>query len=88
MSEMGADDQQLTQLGSTLKHQPDAINQIISTVTSALGNTVWKGPARTQFEQDWEHSFKGALGRLNEAFVAAGTDCIKRSEALVQAMAH
>ena len=47
-----------------------------------LDGTAWTGPARDQFVEDWNGSFKQALGKLNEAFGLAGRDCITMSDEL------
>src|SRR5262249_14915898 len=72
MSMIGADVEQLAGLGRTLTNQIQQINAVMSTVSSALGNTLWKGPARDQFEADWSGSFVKALNSLNDAFGRAG----------------
>jgi uncharacterized protein YukE len=82
----GANPEQLASLGQSMKSQIASINTIISTVNSALGGTVWEGPAKQQFQSDWDTTFRTALNKLNEAFDAAGTDCINRSNALLQVM--
>lgn len=86
MSMYGANPEQLTSLGNSLKHQMESINGVISTVSSMLAGTTWEGPARQQFENDWNTTFRNALNRLNEAFDHAGTDCINRSRDLAQVM--
>ncbi len=86
MSLYGANPEQLASLGQSMKSQIASINTIISTVNSALGGTVWEGPAKQQFQSDWDTTFRTALNKLNEAFDAAGTDCINRSNALLQVM--
>ncbi len=86
MSLYGANPEQLASLGQSMKSQIASINTIISTVNSALGGTVWEGPAKQQFQSDWDTTFRTALNKLNEAFEAAGTDCINRSNALLQVM--
>lgn len=86
MSMYGANPEQLARLGSTMKHQIDTINTLISTVTSALGGTTWVGPARDQFEGDWNSTFRPALNRLGQAFDAAGQDCLLRSQDLQRVM--
>lgn len=86
MSMYGANPEQLASLGRSLKHQIESINGVMSAVSSALGATTWVGPARDQFEQDWNTTFKSALGRLNQAFDAAGQDCINRSADLQRVM--
>jgi uncharacterized protein YukE len=82
MSMYGANPEQLESLGHTLKSQIEAINAVVSTVTSTLGNTTWTGPARDRFQSDWDGSFRGALNQLNSAFDAAGTDCVTRAAIL------
>ena len=54
---------------------------------SALGSTVWQGPARERFESDWHSSFEPALGNMKEAFDAAGTECKSRASRLCSSMA-
>ena len=82
----GANVEQLTTLGRTLTNQIDAINQMMSTVDGVLNGTAWTGPARERFCEDWNGSFKQALNRLNEAFGAAGRDCVARSDELQRVM--
>jgi uncharacterized protein YukE len=82
----GANPEQLAQLGQNLKRQIDTINSVVSTVSGALAGTTWEGPARQRFEQDWNGTFRSALTRLNEAFGAAGQDCIRRAEELQAVM--
>lgn len=79
MTTYGANPEQLTALGNSLKAQVEPINAVMSTVTTALAGTEWRGPARDQFENDWNTSFKSALGKLTAAFDAAGADCLARS---------
>ena len=86
MAIYGADPEQLAQLGRTLTQQIDVITQTMSTVDSTLAATVWHGPARQRFEQEWNQSFRQALARLNEVFGAAGQDCLARSGELQRIM--
>ncbi len=86
MAIYGADPEQLAQLGRTLTQQIDVITQTMSTVDSTLAATVWHGPARQRFEQEWNQSFRQALARLKEAFGAAGQDCLARSGELQRIM--
>ena len=72
MSMIGADVEQLAGLGRTLTNQVQSIESVMSLVGSALGNTLWRGPARDQFEADWSNVFVKALSSLNDAFNAAG----------------
>ena len=86
MSMYGANPEQLAALGRSLKQQITAIEGVLSAVGSALGGTTWVGPARDQFENDWNTTFRQALNRLNQAFDAAGGDCINRSADLARVM--
>lgn len=86
MSMYGANPEQLTSLGRSMKQQRTAIDGVISTVSAALAGTVWEGPARQQFESEWNSTFKTTLNRLNEAFDVAGGDCINRSTELQRVM--
>lgn len=82
----GANPEQLTALGNTLKQQIGPIDSLVSTVTSVLGGTAWNGPARAQFEEDWNSTFRTALDRLKAAFEAAGNDCVRRAADLALVM--
>lgn len=86
MSMYGANPEQLAALGNTLKQQIGPIETLVSTVSSVLGGTMWEGPARRQFEEDWNNSFRTALERLRSAFEAAGNDCVRRSSDLAIVM--
>ena len=86
MTMYGANPEQLAALGNTLKQQMAPIDSLVSTVTSVLGGTTWEGPARRQFEDEWNHTFRTALDRLKSAFEAAGNDCVKRSADLAVVM--
>ena len=86
MGMYGANPEQLNGLGRSMKQQRTAIDGVIGAVNSALAGTVWEGPARQQFESEWNTTFKNALNRLNEAFEVAGSDCINRSSELQRVM--
>ncbi len=86
MTMFGANPEQLSALGRNLQRQIEAINTVMSTVTSTLGGTTWVGPARDQFENDWNSTFRTALNRLNQAFEAAGNDCVNRATELQRVM--
>ena len=75
----GANPDELEGLGSTLQAQIEIVNKIIADVDSPLNSIVWTGPAKDAFTSEWATNFKGALGKLNEAFDAAGKDCKDRA---------
>jgi uncharacterized protein YukE len=74
-----ANPDELESLGSTLEAQIEVVNRIISDVDSPLRSIVWTGPAKDAFQSEWDTNFKGALGKLNDAFGAAGRDCKQRA---------
>jgi uncharacterized protein YukE len=82
----GANPEQLSNLGSTLSRQIDAINQVMSSVDGVLDGTTWQGPARERFVGEWNGSFKSALAKLNDAFGMAGKDCTVRADELRRVM--
>ena len=86
MTMSGADPDQLSTLGTTLSRQIEVLGQLMSSVDGALNGTVWQGPARERFVEEWNGSFKLALNRLNEAFGAAGRDCVARADELRRVM--
>ena len=86
MTMYGADPDQLTTLGGTLSRQIDVLGQLVANVDAAVNGTVWQGPARERFMEEWNGSFKLALTRLNEAFGAAGRDCVARADELRRVM--
>ena len=83
---IGADPEQLTELGSTLLRQREVVEGIVSLVGSHLANTMWSGSSRQVFENEWQSSFRVALTRLGEAFDMAGRDCQARAQELRRVM--
>ncbi len=83
---IGADPEQLSNLGLTLARQRETVDGIVSLVSSSLAQTVWSGPARQSFESEWDSSFRLALTRLAEAFDVAGRDCQMRALELRRVM--
>ena len=58
MTMYGANPEQLANLGATLRNQIQGITAVMTTVKGALNGTMWSGPAKDQFEHDWDTSFK------------------------------
>ena len=83
----GANPDELDHLGTTLQRQIDAVQGVTLDRERRPGRhhldgtraTIASGPSGTA-------RFTGALQRLNEAFTAAGRDCLQRSTALRQVM--
>ncbi len=72
--------EELSSLGGTLKAQIGVVESIIRSVDTPLASIAWSGPAKQKFTEEWNGNFKVALGRLTDAFQAAGTDCEQRAE--------
>jgi lysophospholipase L1-like esterase len=83
---IGADPDQLENLGAVLGRQRDAVEAIVTAVTLGLSATTWVGPARSAFEDDWQASFQPALRRLVEAFDVVASDCRLRADELRRVM--
>jgi hypothetical protein len=83
---IGADPEQLANLGRTLQRQRDIVDGVLATVGTALDGTTWTGPARRAFEADWSGGFRVALQRLAEAFAASGHECQVRADELRRVM--
>ena len=86
MAIIGADPDQLAALGRTMREQISSIDGVTSAVSASLACTSWTGPAREQFEREWNEVFRVALTRLVQAFDAAGADCMARSDELLRVM--
>ena len=63
----GLDVQQVRDLGTNLDREADSIDQILSKLTSVLGQTQWTGPDATQFRNDWSSSHSAALRKVGQA---------------------
>ncbi len=83
---IGADPEQLSNLGATLLRQREVVEGIVTLVSTSLANTLWSGPARQIFESEWQSSFRLALTRLGEAFEVGGRDCQMRAQELRRVM--
>lgn len=83
---IGADPDQLSQLGATLQRQHDVITSVLAEVNATLDGTTWTGPARRAFEADWHGSFRTALQKLAEAMAMTGRECRGRADELRRVM--
>lgn len=85
MTQIGAEIGQLESLKSTFDRQSQAVQELMSTIGSQLGNTWWKGPAADRFREQWSSHFEPMLRELQTSLQDAGTEVNSRREALVQA---
>lgn len=86
MTMYGANPEELIALGNKLTAQIEVITTLITDVNGVLSSTTWQGPAREQFEGEWNGGFATSLRRLQDSFGAAGTGCRSRAAGLQQVM--
>jgi uncharacterized protein YukE len=86
MTMYGANPDELIALGNKLTGQIEVIGTLITDVNGVLTSTTWQGPARQQFESEWNGGFATSLRSLQDAFGAAGAECRSRATALQQVM--
>ncbi|MCJ1696299.1 WXG100 family type VII secretion target [Rathayibacter caricis] len=67
MAVWGLDVEQVRTLSSKLNQEASTIQQVLSTLTSQLGNTQWSGPDAEQFRNDWSSTHTAALNRVINA---------------------
>lgn len=67
MAVWGLDVEQVRTLSSKLNQEASTIQQVLSTLTSQLGNTQWSGPDAEQFRNDWSSTHTVALNRVINA---------------------
>lgn len=63
----GLDVQQVRNLSSQLRQKASDIENALSTLTSALGQTDWNGPDATRFRNDWSGPHTSALRQVIQA---------------------
>lgn len=73
MAVWGLDVAQVRQLSSQLNTQGDAIQQILTSLTSALNGTQWTGPDSEQFRNEWQSTHTPALRNVISALSDAAT---------------
>lgn len=65
----GMDIGQVRELAQLLQQKNEAIEEIISTITSKLGGTQWVGNDRQQFESDWSSTGVNNLKTVGQMLV-------------------
>lgn len=71
MAIWGLDVEQVRHLGTQLDGKANEIDQILSTLTSLLGNTTWEGPDASQFRDEWSGGHSAALRNVSNALRSA-----------------
>lgn len=77
----GADVEQLDQLGRRLDEEAQKLKHAISTVTTQVAQTWWKGPDADRFRQDWDSTHRAALARLGESLQLAAQQVRRQAAA-------
>lgn len=73
MALWGLDVQQVRQLSSQLNQKAGEIENVLSTLTTALNNTQWEGPDATSFRSEWSGQHTSALRQVANALRDAAT---------------
>ncbi|MBU1250727.1 MAG: hypothetical protein KJ659_11250 [Actinobacteria bacterium] len=60
----GLDVEQVRGLAREMDREADGIDQTLSRLTGALGNTQWTGPDATQFRDEWQGAHSNALRKV------------------------
>ena len=80
MAVWGLDVEQVRQLSSQLNQKAGDIEGVLSTLTSALGNTQWTGPDSEQFRQAWSGEYTSQLKQVVAALKDASQKASKNAQ--------
>lgn len=84
MAVWGLDVQQVRQLSSQLNQQSDAVQQVLTSLTSVLNSTQWSGPDSEQFRNEWQSTHTPALRNVISALSDASTKARLNADAQEQ----
>ena len=84
-STIGAEMGQLQTLGQSFTRESQDVARLVSSISSQVHSTWWKGPAADRFRASWESEFAPTLRRLEAALQQASGEIGRRHEALLQA---
>jgi WXG100 family type VII secretion target len=85
VSTIGAEMGQLQTLGQSFTRESQDVARLLSSISSQVHSTWWKGPASDRFRASWESEFAPTLRRLEAALQQASGEISRRHEALLQA---
>jgi len=90
MAIVGMDVEQVQGLGNNLKHQAEAIAQVIAAVNGLVQHSqeVWKGHDATEFLGYWEHQHRPALQHVMEAVSGLGQSAMNNASEQSQVSGH
>ncbi|MDO9396394.1 MAG: WXG100 family type VII secretion target [Herbiconiux sp.] len=79
MAVWGLDVEQVRGLSKQLNTQSQQVQQILTTLTSALQNVQWTGPDAEQFRNDWSTTHTAALKQVITALEDASQKASKNA---------
>lgn len=79
----GMDVGEVNRIGNQLRHEGDAIRQVMSQVDSLISQaeSVWKGPDATQFNEWWRTQHRPALSIAADAVTGLGQSALNNASA-------
>ena len=77
MSTIGAEMEQLHQLGQTFSRESTQVGHLTTHIGNQVQNTWWKGPAADRFRAAWESEFAPTMRRLEAALQEASGSIAK-----------
>ncbi|MCQ3813701.1 MAG: hypothetical protein KTU85_04685 [Acidimicrobiia bacterium] len=80
MAVLGADVEQLDQLGRKFDEEAQKIDATISTITAQVQQAWWKGTDAERFRNDWEGTGTAQLRQVIQRLQAASNDCRKQAQ--------
>lgn len=84
MAMWGLDVEQVRQLSKQLHNKSQQVQEILTTLNSALESVDWKGPDAQQFRADWKGTHTAALKNVINALEDASQKASKNAAAQEQ----
>lgn len=79
MAIWGLDVQEVRELGKKLQNEAGDIERTLSTLTSKLNSTTWKGPDAERFRNEWTGEHTASLKKVINALRDAGQKAEKNA---------
>ncbi|MFE7505270.1 hypothetical protein [Promicromonospora sp. NPDC057488] len=69
----GLDVEAVRSLANTLRTQAEGVRQVVTTITSQMGQTQWNGQDAVQFQEEWDGTHAAKLNEIAAALEQYGT---------------